>query len=68
MQCRNHGGRINVVSRNAIFTATFLLLSFKDTLVLICDGRTVLKPKFLSPMKLVGLGNSSLATMLAVHT
>lgn len=56
-----------MVSCNAISTATFLLLSFKDPLVLICDGRTDLKTKFLSPMKLLFLGNSPLATMLAVH-
>lgn len=67
MQCGNHAGRINVVSCNAISTATFLLLSFKDPLVLICDRRTVLKTKFLSPMKLLVLGNFLLATMLAVH-
>lgn len=61
MQCRNHGGRINVVFRNAIFSTTFLLLSFKDLLVLICDQITVLKAKFLSPMKLLVLCNSALA-------
>lgn len=67
MQCGNHGGRINVVPCNAIFTVTFLLQSFKDPLVLICGRRTVLKTNFISSMKLLVLGDFPLVTILAVN-